>query len=139
MSHSYLLMYESFLNAVVQVKDEGVKNVLTNLVVMYGIEKIIERADKFYQAGTLSSEGFQMIYKQRYVLYERIRPEALNLVESFGLNDNILMSAIGSSDGKPYDNLIDWAKNHNTLNRPKQRAEIIETIKKTKAEIRAML
>ena len=48
-------MYESFLNAIVQVQHEGTKNILTNLVVLYGIEKIIERADKFYQAGTLTS------------------------------------------------------------------------------------
>lgn len=54
-SHSYLIMYESFLNAIIRVQDEGTKNILTNLVVMYGIEKIIERADKFYQAGTLTS------------------------------------------------------------------------------------
>jgi len=63
----------------------------------------------------------------------------LNLVEAFGISDNVLMSAIGSSDGKPYENLIDWAKNYNTLNRPEKRAEIIETIKKAKAEIKAML
>ena len=63
-----------------------------------------------------------MIYEHRYVLYKRIRPEALNLVEAFGYDDNVLGSAIGASHGKPYETLIDWAKNFNTINRPEKRA-----------------
>jgi len=80
-----------------------------------------------------------MIYNQRDVLYSRIRPQALNLVEAFGFDDNVLNSAIGASHGKPYETLLDWAKNSNTLNRPKERAEIIQTIKDTKLQLRAHL
>lgn len=43
------------------------------------------------------------------------------------------MSAIGSSDGKPYENLIDWAKRYNSLNRKEERDQVIAAIKKAKS------
>jgi hypothetical protein len=33
---------------------------------------------------------------------DELRPESLSLVEAFGYDDNILLSAIGAKDGKPY-------------------------------------
>lgn len=34
----------------------------------------------------------------------------LNLIESYELDDNIVMSAIGSYDGNVYERLLEWAK-----------------------------
>lgn len=34
----------------------------------------------------------------------------LNIVESFELNDNIVMSAIGNYDGNVYERMLDWAR-----------------------------
>jgi hypothetical protein len=49
------------------------------------------------------------------------------------------MSAIGSSDGKPYENLIEWAKKFNTLNRKEERDQVVAAIKAAKQEMRAAL
>jgi hypothetical protein len=49
------------------------------------------------------------------------------------------MSAIGSSDGKAYDNLIDWAKRFNTINRKEERDQVIAAIKEAKLKIRPAL
>jgi hypothetical protein len=35
--------------------------------------------------------------------YRNIRPQMLNLIEAFELDDNILLSAIGSYDGNVYE------------------------------------
>lgn len=35
--------------------------------------------------------------------YRTIRPQMLNLIEAFELDDNILLSAIGSYDGNVYE------------------------------------
>lgn len=32
------------------------------------------------------------------------------------------MSAIGNADGKPYETILDWAKNYNDVNKPEVRA-----------------
>jgi hypothetical protein len=54
----------------------------------------------------LTPELFALLYRKRESLLEELRPDCLGLVEAFGYDDNILMSAIGSSNGKPYENLI---------------------------------
>jgi hypothetical protein len=46
------------------------------------------------------------------------------------------MTAIGSSNGKPYENLIEWASKYNTINRKEERDQIIQAIKKAKSELR---
>jgi hypothetical protein len=70
---------------------------------------------------------------------EELRPESLSLVEAFGYDDNILLSAIGRKDGKPYETLLDWAKNKNTLNTKAERDQIVEVIKKTKSQLQPRL
>ena len=55
----------------------------------------------------------------REVLLEEIRPDALTLVEAFEYSDNTLMSAIGRSDGRPYEHLMEWFRKSNDVNQPK--------------------
>lgn len=40
-----------------------------------------------------------------------MRPQVLNMLESFGISDEILCSAIGNSYGDIYDTHLEWAKN----------------------------
>lgn len=68
-----------------------------------------------------------------------MRPDALTLMEAFDYDDNILMSAIGTSDGKAYENLIGWAKKYNPLNCKAERDEIISAIKQAKTQMRPHL
>ena len=60
-------------------------------------------------------------------------------MDAFEYSDNLLMSAIAHSNERPYENLINWARNYNTVNRSEERSQIIETIKKTKAELKPAL
>lgn len=55
---------------------------------------------------------------------KQLRPEALGLVDSFCWHDNSLHSAIGCSDGKAYERMLDWVKNHNRVNKPEVRKEL---------------
>jgi hypothetical protein len=34
----------------------------------------------------------------------------LNIAEAFEMDDNILMSSIGSYDGQVYERMLDWAR-----------------------------
>jgi len=43
-------------------------------------------------------------------LLERIRPNAVALVDSFGYSDRMLGSVLGRYDGQVYENLYKWAQ-----------------------------
>jgi hypothetical protein len=60
-------------------------------------------------------------------------------VEAFEYDDNTLHSAIGCSDGKAYERLLDWSKNHNIINKEHVRKEIVEEIKKAKSQLKPKL
>lgn len=49
----------------------------------------------------------------------RIRPQAINIIESLQIDDNQLVSAIGNSYGDIYETHLEWAKdsklNHTEL------------------------
>lgn len=48
--------------------------------------------------------------EQLFSEYLTIRPHMLNLIESYELNDNLVLSAIGQFDGRAYERLFEWAK-----------------------------
>lgn len=49
----------------------------------------------------------------------RIRPQAINLVESFPIKDEVLLSAVGNSYGDIYEKHLECAMN-SRLNKTKQ-------------------
>jgi len=60
----------------------------------------------------------------REKLFEEIRPDALTIAEAFEYSDHSLTSAIGTADGKIYEHLLDWAKNHNDVNKQDIKADL---------------
>lgn len=67
-AHSYVLVYSYFLKELQAASDPRLKNVLRKLLLLYGIEKIIERAGKFYETATLTPETFTQLYQKREAL-----------------------------------------------------------------------
>lgn len=108
-AHCYVVAYSYFLKEFQAATDAKLKTVLRKLLILYGIEKITERAGKFYETSTITSEGLALLYRKRESLLTELRPECLALVQAFGYNDVILMSAIAADNQKPYENLIEWA------------------------------
>ena len=50
-------------------------------------------------------------------MIENISPHILKLAEGMEIPDDLLMSVIGKSDGKPYERLLETAKKCSTLNK----------------------
>ena len=48
---------------------------------------------------------------------KKLRPDLVGLVESFHFHDHTLKSALATTDGKMYENLLDWAQNKNYINK----------------------
>ena len=51
----------------------------------------------------LTPDHFNMIQDLLFEENRNLRPQMLNLIEAFELDDNVLMSAIGSYDGNVYE------------------------------------
>ena len=131
-AHTYLWIYQNFYRQIYnRTENERIRAVLFKLLVLYGIEKIISNAHSFFETGVITSQTYQNIQLARERLMSEIRPEALNLVEAFGYDDNTLHSAIGCADGKPYERLYDWSKNKNLINQDEARKEIYEVMNKS--------
>lgn len=53
------------------------------------------------------------------MLFAEVRPQILSIIESVGLTDEVLCSAIGNYYGDIYETHLEWAKN-SRLNNTKQ-------------------
>jgi hypothetical protein len=73
-AHSYVLVYSYFLKELQATTDPRLKTVLRKLLLLYGIEKITERAGKFYETATLTPEALAQLYHKREALLEELRP-----------------------------------------------------------------
>jgi len=81
---------------------------------------MIDQIEVFSQALgrslSIKLSSFAYIQERKEELLEDIDPHALVLAESAEVDDNLLMSAIGHSNGQPYENLYNWAKEFGSLN-----------------------
>lgn len=102
----YYWSCKNFADKANNVKDIPTRNVLNKLVLLYSITKILSRSNGFYENNIISGSIFKIIFKTKQKLLNELRNEAIGLVEAFSYNDNTLKTAIGRSDGKPYENLL---------------------------------
>lgn len=79
-AHSAVTIHSFFLEALKKVECPKVKAVLTKLCLLFGLEKLLDKASRVYETGVISPEAFQLINKKREALLEELRPEALTLV-----------------------------------------------------------
>nr|CAG8543188.1 12636_t:CDS:10 [Entrophospora candida] len=88
----------------------NLKNVLTSLCNLFSLHTIIEKeSGEFLESGYLSIRQVELIREEIYNLLREIRPNIVGLVDSFHLSDYLLNSALGRSDGKVYETMINWA------------------------------
>jgi acyl-CoA oxidase len=133
-------MYQNFYEKIyLKTKNERARAVLIKLLLLYGLEKIVERSSSFYEMGVISSSTLKNIQNLREKLLAELRPDALTIVESFEYDDNTLHSAIGAADGNVYERLLDWSKNYNVVNKEEVRKELVEEIKKAKSQLKPKL
>lgn len=63
-----------------------------------------------YECGYFTQGAELLVSDSIKLLLTRLRPQILNIIESFGFTDNYLMSAIGNSYGDIYETHLEWAK-----------------------------
>jgi acyl-CoA oxidase len=93
------------------------RSVLADLYRLYALHTMDTEAREFQASGAVSAEVLNSLRPRILELMARIRPHAVKLVDSFAIPDYLLDSALGSYDGKVYENLFHRAHRLNPLNR----------------------
>ncbi|MCP3141775.1 acyl-CoA dehydrogenase family protein [Pyxidicoccus xibeiensis] len=94
-AHVEALVLEQFLKGVAAVKDPGLKTVLGRLCDLYGLSCLDSASGWFLEHGLLEGSKARAIRKEVERLCAEVRPDAVALVDAFGIPDNCLAAPIG--------------------------------------------
>ena len=89
------------------------KKHITNLCKVFGLNLLINNCMGCYECGYFQStqESFSsLILGAIKKINLEIRPQAINIVESIGVRDQWITSAIGNSYGDIHETHLEWAK-----------------------------
>jgi len=105
--HCYAFILSNFVRSVQEAPDPAIKTVLSRLCAFYACSNII---DEPLWNGLLTADQMRIIKSTVHDLMEKLRPEAVALVDAFDIPDRVLSSAIGRADGNVYEALFDMAR-----------------------------
>ncbi|KAK0413425.1 hypothetical protein QR680_006796 [Steinernema hermaphroditum] len=115
-AHTRVFIAKAFAKAVADIKDFAVSKAMTDLLHLYLTYEIVEIGTSLLEDGFMSGEQLASTQKTIYDLLEKIRPNAVSLVDAFEFDDRQLHSVLGRRDGHVYENLLKWAQ-HSELNK----------------------
>jgi len=109
-AHVQLYILESFLTGISNISDPSINAVLTDLFKLYACHAIADDSTAFLVDGYMSAAQVELISEAVLSGLDKVRPNAVALVDSFDFADRHLGSVLGRYDGNVYENLLDWAK-----------------------------
>lgn len=86
------------------------RNVLGALCELYGVYWLLKYLGHFLLHSNVRSTDVPSLMNWQEKLLEEIRPNAVSLVDSFDIDDEILASPLGAWDGNVYERLFEEAK-----------------------------
>ena len=93
------------------IKCQNLKKHLTNLCLLYGLNLLKADSTACYECGFFTGHPFSTFINEAIKhLLKEIRPYAISLIEAYGIQDEVIMSAIGNSYGDIYETHLRWAK-----------------------------
>lgn len=92
------------------------KNLLANmekLCLIYGLNQLYNDCNSCFESGYFQPKVnySKMLLDAIKTTNEELRPQILNIIESIGISDNVLCSAVGNSYGDIYETHLEWAQN----------------------------
>ncbi|PIO55864.1 Acyl-CoA oxidase [Teladorsagia circumcincta] len=107
--------------------------VLLRLIALYGLFSLEKHLATCYMGGYCSGPEFGETTRLNIrKLESEISPDAVALVDAIAPPDFVLNSALGASDGKPYDHLMREFRKH-TDPRPDWWKDLSDFLEKNKA------
>ncbi|PIO71962.1 acyl-CoA dehydrogenase, middle domain protein [Teladorsagia circumcincta] len=108
--HVRLYLIRTFLEKVATAPDASLRTPLTDLTRLYAFDMITASQGEFLKGGYMSESQAEGIRDGIYRCLERLRPNAVSLVDSWDFDDAELHSVLGRRDGNVYPALLEWAQ-----------------------------
>lgn len=109
-AHCTYMSLRAFIARLQDLQDPSLLEVLTPLCQLYALVNIEEKLGDFVVDGLLSASQANLVNNAIKHLLQKIRPNALALVDSFDFSDYYLNSSLGRFDGNVYEDLFARAK-----------------------------
>ena len=111
-AHADLLLWESFTEALEQVKDPGTAQILTWLRDIYALTRIEETLDWYLVNGRISAQRARTLSPYINRLVARVRPHAQDLVDSFGYApEHVRMEVASGAEKVRQDEAMEYYRN----------------------------
>ncbi|KAK6045912.1 Acyl-CoA oxidase [Cooperia oncophora] len=108
--HVRLYIVRTFLEKVATAPDASLRSPLTDLTRLYAFDLITASQGEFLKGGFMSESQAEGVRDGIYRCLERLRPNAVSLVDSWDFDDAELHSVLGRRDGNVYPALLEWAQ-----------------------------
>ncbi|CAG4986312.1 unnamed protein product [Parnassius apollo] len=104
-----LSVYKSEMDKRTASLSSSLKKVLLQLVELYVIYWALEKVSDLLLYTSITEKDITELQRRYIGLMEKIRPNAVGLVDAFDFRDEILNSALGAYDGRAYERLMEEA------------------------------
>jgi acyl-CoA oxidase len=85
-------------------------DILKTLAYLFALHTMEKELSEFLLFEYLSAKQSAMLKEQIITLLEKVRPQAVGLVDAFALPDYYLHSALGRYDGRVYESMTSMAE-----------------------------
>ncbi|CAH3966597.1 probable peroxisomal acyl-coenzyme A oxidase 1 [Pieris brassicae] len=104
-----LSVYKAEVERYSKIVSSSLQTVLSDLLEMYIIYMALETTGDLLLYTQLSEKEVKALQRRYEDLLEKIRPNAVGLVDAFDYRDEVLHSTLGSYDGFAYEHLMEEA------------------------------
>lgn len=114
-AHCWCVLHANFVDTVERAARDARLGgaslaVLGRLASLFGVTSIERDLGEFVEDGYVSGAQAEALRSCSRALLRSLRPDAVSLVDAFGLSDYELNSALGRADGDVYSALLDMAR-----------------------------
>ncbi|KAM0750790.1 acyl-CoA oxidase [Meredithblackwellia eburnea MCA 4105] len=113
-AHSQFILVYNFAQAILSDKvlksQPALHKIMTTCFELFATYTMESEASEFLSSGYLSPKQHELLRNRVHALLAELRPQAVPLVDAWGLPDYQINSALGRYDGDVYPNLIKFAQ-----------------------------
>jgi acyl-CoA oxidase len=114
----YASVHKFFAMGVNEITDPSIKNVVETVRQVFAVSELEKFHGELVRAGA-RTDLIEKLKGVQLEAFEKLRPDALGLVEVFEIPDEGLNSVIARTDGKVYEHMLRASKYLNPLNKDK--------------------
>ena len=70
LAHSIFTIHSFFVERLMKIQSESLQNVMKKLCLLWGVEKLIERASQVYVTGILTPDAFKLLHAKKESLFK---------------------------------------------------------------------